>query len=115
VFTIQTALGHPYLLGFGALLMLVGWRAWRWAGRHDLKGLAVDAAWQVAKSRGDLRAQTDLGDKWKELASDPSTSGRARKVAGHAARHVVAQFVGLGGLVGMLGGAGMIAAAFFIK
>jgi hypothetical protein len=111
---VSAALAHPYLLGFGAALLLLGSWLWRWSGRHDLKGMAVDAAWQVAKARGDLRARTDLGDKLKDLAAEKSNVGRATKAAGYAVRHAVAQVASVGSLVCLLAGAALVAAAFWI-
>ncbi len=109
------ALSHPYLLGTGALLLLVGFWLWRWSSRHDLKGLAIDAAWQVAKARGNLKTETELGNKLKGLAADGSNVGRAKAATGHAVRHVLAQVASLAGLVAMLGGAAMVAVAFYLK
>lgn len=111
----MTALSHPYLLGGGAFLLLVGFGLWRWASRHDLKGLAVDAAWQLAKNKGNLATETELGNRFKDLKSDTSNVSRAKKAVGYGVRHVVAQVATLAGIVGMLGGAGLIAAAFYWK
>lgn len=106
---------HPALLGGGILLLLIGVLLWRWASRHDLKGMAVDAAWQVAKKRGDINTETELGNRLKELQADPSNLGRAKKVAGYGVRHVIAQIASLAGIVSMLGGAALSAAAFYLK
>jgi hypothetical protein len=56
------AMTHPYLLGAGGLLMVLGLLLMRWASRHDLKGLAIDAAWEMAKNRR-LNVETDLGNR----------------------------------------------------
>ncbi len=87
---------------------------WRWAGRHDLKGMAVDAAWQVAKARGDLRTETELGNRIKDVTAGASHTGKAKKAAGYAIRHVLAQVAGLASVVAMLGGAALIVAAFYL-
>ena len=109
------ALSHPYLLGSGTALLLLGVMLWRWASRHDLKGLAIEAAWQVAKNRGDPNTETELGNRIKTLQADSSNAGRAKTAAGYAARHVVAQIASLAGIVAMLGGAALTAAAFYLK
>ncbi len=111
----MTALSHPYLLGGGVLLAIIGWLLWRWSSRHDLKGLAVDAAWQVARNRGRLATETELGNRLKAVQADASGVGKAKKVAGVAARHVAAQIAGLAGLAAMLGGAVLIGLAVFWK
>ena len=108
-------LSHPWLVGIGIVLLIIGFWLWRWAGRHDLKGLAVDAAWQVAKARGDLSARSDLRDKLADLKADGSNVSRAKKAAGYAGRHVLAQIASLAGLVSMLGGVGLIGLAAYLK
>lgn len=73
------ALSHPYLLGLGVMLLVIGLGLRNWSSRHDLKGIAMDAAWQVAKARGDLKVETDLGNKLKDLASDGSNSAAPKR------------------------------------
>lgn len=110
-------MNHPGLLAGGAVLAMIGVVLWRWAARHDLKGMAVDAAWQLAKGRGNLTAaaDSDLGRKLQDLQADSSNVGRATKVAGYAARHFAAQVANVAGLVSMLGGAALIALAFWLR
>lgn len=103
-------MAHPYLLIGGGLLIIFGVLLFRWASRHDLKGLALDAAWQVAKNRGRLDVETDLGNRFKELQARDSNVERARMVAGHAARHIVAQAMTVAALVCFAVGALLIAA-----
>lgn len=111
----MNALSHPYLLGFGALMLVAGFLLWRWSSRHDLKGMAVDAAWQVAKARGHIGTETELGNRLKDLAADGSNVSRAKKATGYAVRHALAQVASIASLVMLLGGAGLIAAAFLLK
>ncbi len=113
----MSALSHPYLLGFGALLLVIGYLLRRWAAKHDLMDMAKDAAWQVAKNKGKLAAvnESEIGQKFKDLQGDASNTGRAKKAAGYAARHAVAQIAGISGLISLLVGAAMIGAAFFWK
>lgn len=109
------ALSHPYLLGGGVVLVVVSLWLRNWASRHDLKDLALDAAWQVAKARGDLTTETELGNRLKGLSAEGSSVGRARMAAGYAVRHTIAQVAALAGLAGLIAGAGLIAAAFYIR
>jgi hypothetical protein len=113
----MSALSHPYLLGIGALLIVLGYMLRGWAAKHDLMDLAKDAAWQVAKNKGNLTAvgNTDIANKLRDLAGDGSHTGKAKKAAGYAARHAVAQVAGIGGLISLLVGAVMIGAAFYWK
>ena len=106
---------HPYLLAFGVLFLVAAVLLWRWAGRHDLKGLAVDAAWQVAKARGDVKAQSELSDRLQALKAEESHTGRAKMVAGHAARHVAAQVASIAALVSFVAGAALIGLALYWK
>lgn len=112
----MSAFNHPWLLAGGMLLVLAGVLLWRWASRHDLKGLAVDAAWQVAKNRGNLAsaADSELGQRLKDIAGDGSNVSRAAKVAGHAARHAAAQVANITGLVAMAIGAALVGLAFWL-
>ena len=101
---------HPYLLAAGGLLIVVGLLLMRWASRHDLKGLAIDAAWEVAKNRR-LNVDTELGNRVQDLRAEGSNVGRAKMVAGHAARHVAAQVASIAGLIALAAGALLIAVA----
>jgi hypothetical protein len=119
--TLMSALAHPYLLGAGAILLAAGYWLRSWASRHNLldmaKDAAKDAAWQVAKNKGNLAAvsQTDMARKLKDLHGDTSNTGRAKTAAGYAARHAAATVAGWTGLISLLAGAAMIAAAFLLK
>lgn len=101
---------YPYLLAAGGLLIVLGLLLMRWASRHDLKGLAIDAAWEVAKNRR-LNVETELGNRVKDLGAEESNVGRAKMVAGHAARHVAAQVATIAGLIALAAGAILIALA----
>jgi hypothetical protein len=117
----MSALSHPFLLGVGALLLVIGYMLRSWAAQHNLidmaKDAAKDAAWQVTKNKGNLAAvaDTEIARKFKDLASETSNTGRAKKAAGYAARQALATVAGIGGLVSLLAGAAMISAAFFLK
>ncbi len=100
---------HPYLLVAGGVLLVCGLLLLRWASRHDLKGLAIDTAWEVAKNRGRVDVETELGNRLKDLRAESSNVGRAKMVAGHAARHVAAQVATIVGLVALAAGAVLIA------
>ena len=112
----MSALSHPYLLGIGVVLLVIGYLLRSWAARHDPMDLAKDAAWQVAKSKGKLSAvnESELAGKFKELQADGSNTGRAKKAAGYAARHAAAQVAGICGLLSLLIGAVMIGLAFYL-
>lgn len=112
---LQTALTHPYLLGAAAALFVVGFLLCRWAARYDLKGLAAEAAIQVAWNKGDLSTETELGNRLKELQNETSHVKRATSVAGHATRHVLSRFVNWAGLACFAAGIGLVALAALWK
>ncbi len=104
-------MSHPYLLAAGGVLIICGFLLLRWASRHDLKGLAIDTAWEVAKNRGRVDVETELGNRLKDLRAESSNVGRAKMMAGHAARHVAAQAASIAGLGPLAAGALLIALA----
>ena len=111
----QALLSHPFLSGGGALLLLVGFLCLRWASRHDLKGLAVDAAWHVAWNRK-LGAATDteIAQRLKDVSGQATHVGKARKAAGLAVRHALAQAISLAGLLSIVLGIALIGLAFYL-
>lgn len=108
-------MAHPYMLGSGGLLIIVGLLLYRWASRHDLKGLAVDAAWQVSKNRGRLDVDTELGRRLRDLQAEDSNAARAKMVTGHAVRHIVAQVLNVAALIALAAGAVLIGLAMWWK
>lgn len=106
---------HPYLLVAGIIVFVVGWLLFRWSGRHDMKGLAVDAAWTAAKSRGKTAMTPEIQAKLDALKADASAVGRTKQVAGMAARHFVAQVAGIASYIAILAGIGLAAFAFLWK
>lgn len=112
----NTVFLHPYLVGIGTILLLVGVLLWRWASRHNLNDLVVDAAIHVAWNKGKLAsaADTEIAKRLQDLKAETSNAQRAKSVAGHAARHFIAQVANIAGLIGMLAGAGLIGLAFYL-
>lgn len=102
---------HPAVLLTGIGLLVAALLLWRMASRWDLKGLAADAAWQAARHRR-IDAESDLARHVREIAADPSRVGQAKRVAGHAVRHVVAQVLTIAAL--LLAATGAAAIGFSI-
>lgn len=107
------SIAHPWMLALGIAALIIGWLLMRWSGRHDMKGLAVDAAWTAAKSRGKNAMTPEIQAKLDALKADASAVGRTKQVAGMAARHFVAQVAGIAGIVALLAGAALIAAGIW--
>ena len=109
---------HPILLASGAALLVIGFLLMRWAGRYDVTGLAADAAWRVAKNRGriDVKAEAAdmLNDNFGHIREDAERIGYARAAAKHGAGFFLAKFVGIAGIILMLAGLGLAAAAFYV-
>jgi hypothetical protein len=110
---------RPSLLLIGLGVFIVGWLLRRWAGRHDMMGVvtgaATGAAWQAVKGRKVPDMPGALKSKMQEFQAEGSNVGRAKKVAGYAARHFIAQVVGVMGWIGLLAGLGLMAAGMFWK
>ncbi len=111
------ALANPMLLIVGAALFLVGLWCWRWSSRHslDLKGAAIGAAWQSAKSGKMPGIPDDMKAKFNDIANESSNVKRATKAGGTVARHFMAKVMGLAGLIGLLGGLALMAAGIWWK
>lgn len=104
---------HPYLLIAGGIALAIAWMLFKWSGRHDIKGLAVDAAWTAAKTRGRSAMTPEIKVKLDALKADASVAGRTRQVAGMAARHFAAQVAAIAGAIALLAGLGLVAAALW--
>jgi hypothetical protein len=106
---------HPSLLVAGVVVLLIGIALNRWSGRHDMKGLAVGAAWKAATSRGKTAITPEIRAKMDAFNSEASTVGRGKQVAGMTIRHFVAQVVGLVSFVAILAGLALAAAGVWWK
>jgi hypothetical protein len=111
------AIANPTLLAVGLVLFLIGLWCWRWSSRNaiDLKGAAVSAAWQSARSGKLPDIPDDMKAKYREIADETSNVRRAQKAGGTVARHFMAKVMGIAGLVGMLGGLALGAAGIWWK
>jgi hypothetical protein len=89
---------HPVLFSCGLALIVVGFLLWRIAGRWDLKGHAVDSAMKSAWNRR-VVISDELQDRYRDVRDAPTHVKRAGRVAGHAARHFVAQAVSIAAMI----------------
>ncbi len=109
---------YPFLLASGVVLLLVGFLAMRWAGRYDVTGLAADAAWRVARNRGRIDVKAEAADilnqQFGHIRDDAERIGYARAAAKHGLGFFLAKLVGIAGILMILVGLGLGAAAFFI-
>lgn len=109
---------HPFLLATGVALLVIGFVLMRWAGRYDVTGLAADAAWRMVKTRSATGMKDELGrvidEQLTEVRADAARMGLGRTAIKHGGRFLLARFVNIAGIIMMLVGAGLGAAAFFI-
>lgn len=89
---------HPVLFFCGLALTVVGFLLWRIAGRWDLKGHAVDSAVKSAWNRR-VVISDELQERYRDVRDAPTHVTRAGRVAGHAARHFVAQAVSIAAMI----------------
>ena len=59
---------HPSLLVAGIVVLLIGIALFRWSGRHDMKGLAMAAAWKAATSGGKTAITPEIQAKVDALS-----------------------------------------------
>jgi hypothetical protein len=102
---------HPVLFFTGVVLFVVGFLLWRIAGRWDLKGHAVDSAFRSLWRRR-VVVSDELQARYRDVRDAPSHMHRAGRVAGHAARHLVAQVLSIAALVLLALGVGLAVLAF---
>lgn len=99
------------LIALGAIAIVLGLIIRQRASRYNLTDMAMDAAWQTAKARG--HTPTELERNVREIAAEQSNVRRAKMVAGHAARHVWSQVLGMIGLTIAVLGLALLIAAWF--
>jgi hypothetical protein len=110
---LSTLTANHWMIVAGGCLMLVGFLISRATSRHDLKGAVIDSAWQAARGRRTSDNPTEIEKKLQDIAGQTGVAGKAKAAAGTAAKHVVAQILGLVALIMMLCGAGLIAAGIW--
>lgn len=110
------AIPNPTLFALGIGVLIVGFLMWRWAGRNSVSVAGAALSTAVASARSGKVIPTvpdDIKDKFDKVVSADSHTERAKIVGGTVARHFIAKFVGLAGLVGMLAGVVMAGAGAF--
>lgn len=103
---------QTWLMLAGAALILLGGLIRWWVSRYDLKDAAIDSAWTLARGKRTSENPTALEAKYREIESQPTWGGRAKKAAGTVAGHFIAQMLGVVSLVMMLAGLAAIIAGW---
>lgn len=96
-----------------AVAFLAGYLLRSWASRYDLTDAAIDSAWQTARGKRTAENPTALENKLGDIASAPTVTGKAGRLAGTVAGHFAAQVLGIAGLVLWLAAAGLAAAGYY--
>lgn len=104
---------NPGLLIAGVAVLLLGFLLWRRMSRYDLKGAAIDSAWQLARGRRTAENPTPIEAKLRDIGSAATVTGKARRAASTVIGHFVAQVLSLVALVMMLAGAALVAAGIW--
>lgn len=108
---------NPMWLAAGGVFVLLGFLFMRWASRYDAAGIAVDAAWRMAKTGSTTGARDELGrvvdEQLADIRADSARIGHARTAVKHGARFFIARFVHIAGLIFIALGLAALAAAYF--
>jgi hypothetical protein len=73
------------------LAVLIFWRT----SKYDLKGAALESAWQTARGRRTAANPTALDETWASISNEATMTGKARRTAGTVLGHFVAQVLGV--------------------
>jgi len=101
--TLDTS-GWLFIWGGGLTLLaiLIWWRM----GRYDIKGAAIDSAWQLARGKRTAENLTPIEMMAGEIGAEATHLGKARRTVFTVIAHFVAQaltiasyFILLGGLI----------------
>jgi hypothetical protein len=108
---------NPVWLATGAVFVLLGILLMRWAGRYDAAGIALDAAWRMAKTGSTTGARDELGrvidEQLTDIRADSARIGHTRTAIKHGWRFFIARFVNIAGLILIAIGAVLIGIAFW--
>jgi len=100
------------LLSGGALVLLAILIWWRTA-RYDIKGAAIDSAWQLARGKRTAENPTPIEAMVNEIGAEATHFGKAKRTAYTVAGHFVAQLLGVVALFMLLIGLVLIALGWF--
>ena len=78
-----------------AIGILIRWRT----ARYDLKDAAIGSAWTWARGKRTAENPTELEQKFNDIRSQPTWTGRATRAGGIAAGHFASQVAGVAAIV----------------
>jgi hypothetical protein len=104
-----------WLLVAGTFFVLLGILIrWRTA-RYDLKDAAIDSAWTLARGKRNAENPTALEQKFNDISSQASWTGKATRTAGTVAGHFIAQALAVVSLVMIIGGLLLAAVGVYLR
>lgn len=92
-----------------ALAVIIFWTT----SKYDLKGAALESAWQTARGRRTTDNPTALDEKWNAIRNEATTVGKAKRTAGTVIGHFVAQVLGILATIMLLVGAILIGVGYW--
>lgn len=95
--------------GLIALAVIIFWTT----SKYDLKGAALESAWQTARGRRSAASPTALDEKWNAIRNEASAFGKAKRTAGTVIGHFLAQLLGIVATIMLLIGAVLIGVGYW--
>lgn len=95
--------------GFALVGALILWATSSW----DLRGAALESAWQMARGKRTAKTPTAIEEKLNAIRGEATAFGKARRASTTVIRHFLAQALGLVALVSILIGAILIGVGFY--
>ncbi len=96
---------NEWTMAAGGVLVLLAIVIFWTTSKYDLKGAALESAWQAARGRRTADNPTALDQKWNDIRNEASMTGKARRTAGTVIGHFVAQLLGVVATFMLIGGA----------
>jgi hypothetical protein len=82
---------NEWAMAVGGVMALLAIVIFWTTSKYDLKGAAMESAWQAARGRRSADNPTALDDKWNAIRNEATVVGKARRTAGTVAGHFIAQ------------------------
>jgi hypothetical protein len=110
-------IGSPTLLVLGLLLLLLGYLSLNWASRRNLQDVAIGAAlgagWTLLWKRQRPGIPKEVSSRVDDVRAQGTHLGKAKVVSGYAVKHVIAQLMGIVGMLTTLLGAVFVGLGVF--
>ncbi|MBK9079348.1 MAG: hypothetical protein IPL91_09610 [Hyphomicrobium sp.] len=99
---------HPGWVAIGIVMIGIGIWLIRWANRNNMIATMTDATTEAAISAMRKHGRPDMPSEIKarldDVTSEPTVTGKTKKVARYAVRHAFSQVFGVTGFVAVVAG-----------